>query len=83
VNNFSMTVKRTDGTTYCDEFDSCQDLILWYVGAAETAGRRVLEAEIDVVAEDGKKIAIIIPNDRSASVRVRVTDDRRHYCTAW
>lgn len=81
MNNFSMLVRGVDGSTVSDDFDCCADLIMWYVGCTE---RRVVEAEIMVVSDDGRKIAISIPNSQSKKVRVRVQpEETRNYCCAF
>ena len=81
MNNFSMLVRGADGRTVSDYFDCCSDLIMWYVGCTE---RRVVEAEIMVVADDGRKIAISIPNSPGRKSRVRVQpEETRNYCCAF
>ena len=73
MNNFSMVLKRADGSVVPDDFDCCADLIMWYVGCTE---RRVVEAQIQVISDDGRRIAISIPNNRSTKVRVQVQPEQ-------
>ncbi len=59
-----------------DDFDCCADLIMWYVGCTE---RLVVEAQIHVISDDGRKIAISIPSNGSPQVRVKVQAEKSRH----
>jgi hypothetical protein len=67
-----MIVRNSDGTVDVDDFACCEDLILWYIGCNE---KPVNEAVLSVLTEDGKRISIIIPNDRSTRIRVELDNE--------
>jgi hypothetical protein len=67
-----MLVRNCDGSVDIDDFACCEDLILWYIGCNE---KKVSEAVLSVVTEDGRRISIIIPNDRSTRIRVELDEE--------
>lgn len=67
-----MLVRNNDGSIDSDDFACCEDLIMWYIGCTD---KKVDEAIMRVLTEDGRRISIIIPNDRSTRIRVVLDDE--------
>jgi hypothetical protein len=72
MRNFDLIVTSKSGESAPIIFDNCSEAIAWLAGYGDEESTRHIS--IEVIADDGRRIRITIPNDASNSVSVEIDE---------